>query len=71
MTFAGFWRQVHASSVSSNSLPTYFRFTCLFHSHNVLVKSFTVFVIDFAEIFWGKNPSVTSESGFADSYCIP
>jgi len=26
----------------------------LFHSHNVLVKSFTVFVTDFAEIFWEK-----------------
>jgi len=24
----------------------------LYHSHNVLVKSFTVFVTDFAEIFW-------------------
>ena len=43
----------------------------LFHSHNKLVKSFTVFVTDFAEIFWETNPSVTPESGFLDSYCIP
>jgi len=26
----------------------------LFHSHNVLVKAFVVFVTDFAEIFWKK-----------------
>jgi len=26
----------------------------LFHSHNVLVKSLTLFVTDFAEIFWEK-----------------
>ena len=26
----------------------------LFHNHNVLMKSFTVFVNDFAEIFWEK-----------------
>ena len=26
----------------------------LFHGHNVLVESFTVFVTDFAEIFWEK-----------------
>jgi len=26
----------------------------LFHNHNNLVKSFTVFVTDFAEIFWDK-----------------
>jgi len=29
MTFAGIWRQVHPSSVSSNSQPTYLRSTCL------------------------------------------
>jgi len=57
MIFAGIWRQVHPSSLSSNSLPTYLRFTCLvplFHSHNVWVKYFTVFVTDFAEIFWER-----------------
>ena len=43
----------------------------LIHSHNVLVKSFVVFVTDFPEIFWEKNPSATPESGFSDSYCIP
>ena len=37
----------------------------LFHSHNILVKSFTVFVTDFAEIFWEKYSSVTPESGFS------
>jgi len=26
----------------------------LFHSHNVVVKSFTVFATDFADIFWEK-----------------
>ena len=26
----------------------------LFHSHNVLVKFFTVFITDFAKIFWEK-----------------
>jgi hypothetical protein len=30
----------------------------LFHRHNILVKSFTVFVTDFAEIFWEKNLSL-------------
>jgi len=57
MTFAGIWCQVHSSSVSSNSLPTYlgpFALVLFFHRHNVLVKSFTVFVTDFAEIFWEK-----------------
>ena len=43
----------------------------LFHRHNILVKSLTVFVIDFAEIFWKKNASVTPESEFSDSYFIP
>ena len=43
----------------------------LFHSHNVLVKFFTLFVTDFSEIFWGKNTSVTPGSGFSDSYCVP
>jgi len=28
----------------------------LFHGQNILVKSFTVFVTDFAEILWEKNP---------------
>jgi len=57
MTFAAIWRQVHHSSVSSNSLPKNVRplaFVPLFHSCNVLVNSFTVFVTDFAEIFWKK-----------------
>jgi len=43
----------------------------LFRSHNVLVKSFTMFDTDFAEFFWEKNPRATPESGFSDSYCIP
>ena len=43
----------------------------LFRSQNSLAKSFTVFVTDFAEIFWEKNPSGTPKSGFSDSYCIP
>jgi len=57
MTFAGNWLQVHRSSVSINSLSAYLRSTCLvpfFHSPNVLVKYFTMFVTDFAEIFWEK-----------------
>ena len=60
MTFVGNWLQVHPSWVSSNSLPTYLRSSCLgiiFHSQNVFVKSFTVFVTDFTEIFW-KNIQV-------------
>ena len=32
----------------------------LFHSHNILVKSFTVFVIDLAEIFWEKKSKCDS-----------
>ena len=58
MNFAGNWLQVHPSSVSSNSLPTDLSSTCLgtaFHSQNVLMKSFTVFVTDFAELFWEKK----------------
>ena len=54
----GNWLQVHPSSVSSNSLPTYLSPLALvlfFHSQNILVKSFTVFVTDFAEIFWEKK----------------
>ena len=43
----------------------------VFHSHNVFVKSFTMFVTDFPKVFWEKNQSVTPESGFSDSYCIP
>jgi len=35
----------------------------LFHSHNVLVKSFTVFVTDFAKIFCEKIRNVTPDSG--------
>jgi len=27
----------------------------LFHNHNVLMKSFTVFITDFTEIFWEKS----------------
>ena len=57
MIFAGIWRQVHPSSVSSNILPTYLRSTYLgtaFQGNNVLVKSFTVLVTHFAEIFWEK-----------------
>ena len=68
MIFAGIWRQIHPSSMSSNSLPIYLRplaLVPLFHSHNILVKSFTVFDIDFAEIFWEKIEL------FSDSYCIP
>jgi len=29
MTFASIWLHVRPSSVSSNSLPTYLRYTCL------------------------------------------
>ena len=42
----------------------------LFHSHNILAKSFSVFVTDLPR-FSGKIPSVTPESGFSDSYCVP
>jgi len=74
MTFSGIWRQLQYSLLSSNILPTYvtlLALVLLFHGHNVLVKSFTVFITDFAEIFWEKNPGVTPESGFSDSYAIP
>ena len=57
MTFADNWLQVHLSSMSSNSLLTYLRSLALvplFQSQNILVKSFTVFVTDVAEIFWEK-----------------
>ena len=36
----------------------------LFHSHNVLVKSFTVFITDFAEIFWEKIQLWLQKVGF-------
>ena len=55
--FAGISCPVHPSSVSSYSLPTYLRSTCLgtaFHSHNIWVKSFTVFITAFAKIFQEK-----------------
>ena len=58
MTFAGIWHQSLPSSVYSNNLPKDLRPSCLgttFFSHNFLVKSFTVFVTDFEEIFWEKS----------------
>ena len=36
----------------------------LFHSHNVLVKSLTVFVTDFAETFWKKIQAWLQEVNF-------
>ena len=57
MTFAGNWLQVHPSSVSSNSLSTYLRPTCLgtaFSWPKCLGEIFHLFVTDFAEIFWEK-----------------
>ena len=64
MIFVGFWRQVHSFSVYSNSLPKYFRPTCLFHSHNILVKSFTVFATNFAKFFWEKINVRLQKAGF-------
>ena len=57
MIFAGIWSQVHPSLEYSNSLPTHLRslvLVLLFRSHNVLLKSFIIFVTDFAEVFWEK-----------------
>ena len=65
------FRQYLALGTSLFSVQQLSANTLLFHSQNVLAKSFTVFVTDFAEIFWEKNPSATPESGFLESYCIP
>jgi len=45
----------------------------LFRSQNDWVNYFTVFVTDFAEIFWKKKKNSTAipKSWFSDSYCIP
>ena len=57
VTFAGIW----ASGTSLFSVQEYsasilevLALVLLFHSHNVLVKSFTVSVTDVAKIFWEK-----------------
>jgi len=57
LTCRGVWHLPLFGVRSSNGLPTYLRATCLgtaFHSHYILVKSFTMFFTDFAEIFWEK-----------------
>jgi hypothetical protein len=69
MTFAGIWLQVHPSSVSSNSLPTFLRSTCpgtAFPLPECLDEIFHLFVTDFETTFSGEISSVTAESGFSD-----
>ena len=61
---------LQCAAIVCNILEVHLPWYC-FHTHNVLVKSLTVFVTDFEEIFGERKPSGIPESGFLYAYCIP